>query len=90
MHCITIKRVQIVFRYFKSQSAVLVSQSYLTFCDPMDYSPLGKPTRLTSLWNSPGKNPGVDCHALLQEISPPEGLNSSLLHCRRTHCCLSH
>ena len=43
MHCITIKRVQIVFRYFKSQSAVLVSQSYLTFCDPMDCSPLGLP-----------------------------------------------
>ena len=27
-----------------------------------------KPTRLLCLWDSPGKNTGVDCHALLQEI----------------------
>ena len=35
----------------------------------MDYSP----------WNSPGKNTGVGCHALLQGIFPTQGLNPHLL-----------
>ena len=29
--------------------------------------------------DSPGKNPGVGCHALLQEIFPTQGLNPRLL-----------
>ena len=29
--------------------------------------------------DSPGKNPGVDCHALLQEIFPTQESNSHLL-----------
>src|SRR5574341_916161 len=32
-------------------------------------------------WNSPGKNTGVGCHALLQGIFPTQGLNPRLLHC---------
>ena len=37
------------------------------------------------LWprNSPGKNPGVACHFLLQGIIPTQGSNSCLLHCRQ-------
>ena len=31
-------------------------------------------------WNSPGKNTGVGCHALLQEIFPTQGWNPHLLH----------
>ena len=31
----------------------------------------------------PGKNTGVGCHFLLQEIFPTQGLNLHLLHCRR-------
>ena len=31
------------------------------------------PTRLLRPWDSPGKNTGVDCHALLQEIFPTQG-----------------
>ena len=31
-------------------------------------------------WNSPGKNAGVGCHSLLQEIFPTQGSNPSLLH----------
>ena len=31
---------------------------------------------------SPGKNTGVGSHSLLQGISPTQGSNSSLLHCR--------
>ena len=35
-------------------------------------------------WNSPGKNTGVDCHALLQGISLIQGSNPGLLHCRQS------
>ena len=38
-------------------------------------------------WNSPGENPGVDIHALLQGICPTQGSNPGLPHCRRI---LSH
>ena len=31
-------------------------------------------------WDSPGKNTGVGCHALLQEIFPTQGSNLRLLH----------
>ena len=34
-------------------------------------------------WDSPGKNTGVGCHPLLQEILPIQGLNPHLLQCRR-------
>ena len=37
------------------------------------------PARLLCPCNSPGKNNGVDCHALLQGISPTQGSNLSLL-----------
>ena len=40
-------------------------------------------TRLLCPWDSPGKNPAVGCHALLQVIFPTQGLNSSLLHSRQ-------
>ena len=40
-------------------------------------------TRLLCLWDSPGKNTGVGCHALLQGIFPTQGLNLCLLHCRQ-------
>ena len=33
-------------------------------------------------WDSPGKDTGVGCHDLLQEIFLPQGSNLSLLHCR--------
>ena len=39
----------------------LVAQSCLTPCDPMDYSPPDSPVH----GDSPGKNTGVGCHALL-------------------------
>ena len=38
-----------------------------------------QPTRLLSPWDFPGKNTGVDCHFLLQESFPTQGLNLSLL-----------
>ena len=39
-----------------------------------------QPPRLLCPWNSPGKNPGVGFHFLLQRIFPTQGLNPSLLH----------
>ena len=42
-----------------------------------------QPARLLCLWDSPGKNTGVDCHFLLQRIFPTQGLNPGLLHCRQ-------
>ena len=34
-------------------------------------------------WDSPGKNSGVGCHALLQGIFLAQELNWGLLHCQR-------
>ena len=46
-------------------------KSCLTLSDPMVYSPPGSPVHR----DSPGKNAGVDCHALLQGIFPTQGSN---------------
>ena len=42
-----------------------------------------QPARLLCHEDSPGKNTGVDCHALLQGIFPAQGLNPGLLHWRQ-------
>ena len=39
-----------------------------------------QPTRLLCPGDSPGKNTGVSCHALLQGIFPTQGSNPCLLH----------
>ena len=41
------------------------------------------PARLLCPWDSPGKNTGVGCHALLQGIFLTQGSNPGLLHCRQ-------
>ena len=46
----------------------LVAQSCLTLCGPMDSSPPGSSVH----GDSPGKNPAVGCHALLQGIFPTQ------------------
>ena len=38
-----------------------------------------QPARLLCLWDSPGKDTGVGCHALLQGIFPTQGSNQHLL-----------
>ena len=53
-----------------------VTQLYLSLCDPMDC----RPARLLCPWDSPGRNTGVGCHALLQGIFPTWGLNPRLFH----------
>ena len=47
-------------------------------------------TRLLCAWDSPGKNTGVGCHALLQGIFPTQGSIPGLLHCRWILHHLSH
>ena len=64
----------------------LVAQSYLALCDPMDCRPLGSSVH----GESPGKNTGVGCQALLQGIFAIQGSNPGLLHCRWIPYCLSH
>ena len=64
----------------------LVTQSCPTLCHPMDCSLPGSSVH----GDSPGKNTGVDSHALLQGIFPTQGLNPGLLHCWWILYCLSH
>ena len=51
----------------------LLTKSCLTLWDPMDCSLPGSSVH----GDSPGMNTGVDCHALLQGISPIQGSNKS-------------
>ena len=48
-----------------AKSCVLSRFNGLTLCDPMDCNP----PRLLCPGDSPGKNTGVGCHALLQGSS---------------------
>ena len=64
---------------------VLITQSCLTLWDSMDCSPPG-----SSVWNSLGKNAGVDSHSLLQGIFLTLGLNLGLQYCRQMLYHLSH
>ena len=47
-------------------------------------TPWTVPTRLLCPWDFPGKNTGVGCHCLLQEIFLTQRLNPGLPHCRQT------
>ena len=48
------------------------------------------PARLLCSWDSPGKNPGLGNHSLLQGIFPTQGSKLGLLHCRQILCRLNH
>ena len=54
-------------------------QSRQALWDPMDYSPPGSSVHE----DSPGKNTGEGCHALLQGIFPTQGSNPGRPHCRQ-------
>ena len=68
-----------VYDEYPGASLCLVTQSCPTVCDPMNCSPQGSSVHV----DSPSKNTGVGCHALLQGIFPTQGLNLGLLHCRQ-------
>ena len=59
---------------------------WLTLCDTTDCSL----PRLLCPWNSSGKNTGVSSHSLLWGISPTQGSNLGLPHCRQIGYRLSH
>ena len=75
-----------LFQCMKVKSESEVAQSCSTLSDPMDCSLPGSSVH----GDSPGKNTGVGCQALLQGISPTQGLNPGLPHCRQILYCLSH
>ena len=62
------------------------AQSFPTLCDLMGCSPSNSSVHE----DSPGKNTGVGCHALLQGIFPTLGSNPGLPYCRQILYCLSH
>ena len=64
----------------------LVAQSCPTLCNPMDYSLPGS----SVYGDSPEKNTGVGCHALLQGIFKTQGSSPGLLRCRQVLYHLSH
>ena len=64
----------------------LVTQLCLTLCSPMDCSLPGSSVH----GESPGKNTGVGCHALLHGIFPTQRSNPGLPHCRWILYHLSH
>ena len=64
----------------------LVAQSCPTLCDPMACRSPGCSVH----GDSPGKNIGVGCHALLQVMFPTQGSNPGLLPCRWILYHLSH
>ena len=65
----------------------LVTQSCPTLCNPMDCV-VHQPCLSTG--DSPDKNIGVGCHALLQGIFPVQESNPGLPHCRLILYHLSH
>ena len=64
---------------------VLVTQSCLSLCDPMDCSPLG-----SSVQRICQARILVDCHSFLQGIFPTRVLSLGLLHCRQSPYAMSH
>ena len=64
----------------------LVAQSCPTLCNPMDCRQPGSSVR----GDSPSRNTGEGCHALLQGIFPIQGSNPGLSHCRHILYHLSH
>ena len=77
---------------------IIALQCCVGFCHVLSHSvvsdslqPHGlQPTSLLRTWDSPGKNTGVGCHALLQGVFPIQGLNPGFLHYRWILYCLSH
>ena len=64
----------------------LVTQSCLPLCDPEDCSLPGSPVH----GESPRKNPGVGCHAVLQSIFPTQGSNLGLFIMEHNLLLFSH
>ena len=68
------KHKKIKMAVLASAVLCLVTQSYATLCNTMDCCPPGSSVHR----DSPGKNTGEGCHALLQVIFPTQRLNPGL------------
>ena len=77
------------YRYRGAKDIEVKSVSHSVMSDSMQLHGL-EPARLLCPWDSPGKNTGVGCHALLQGIFPTQGWKPGLLHSRQIFYCLSH
>ena len=64
----------------------VLSHPVVSLCNPMDCSPPASSVHR----DSPGKNTGVSCHALLQGIFPVQVSNPCLPHCKQILYNLSH
>ena len=86
-------RISVVFEWLKKKKILRCYWHHALFwltCYALSYITSGvfdpvRPcrlqlTRLLCPWDFPGKNTGVDCHALLQGIFPTKGSNSGLLN----------
>ena len=65
--------------FFIMKVIVLVAQSCLILCDPMNHNASGS----SKPWDSPGKKTGMDWCSLLQRIFLTQGFNPGLLYCRQ-------
>ena len=72
-------KFSIVIYFIRACTHAKSLQLCLIFCDPMDCSLPGSSVN----GDSPGKNTGVDCCALLQRIFPAQESNRGLLNCRQ-------
>ena len=72
------KACPLIFIVCTCVSHSIVSNSFAT---PWTVTPCN--LRLLCLWNSPGKNIGVDSHSLPQGIFLTQGSKPGLLHCRQ-------
>ena len=61
-----------------------MSESYSVVSDSL------RPHGLYNPWDSPGQNIGVDSLSILQGISPTQGWNPGLPHCRSILYLLNH
>ena len=67
----------LIFQRCHSYTVRLIAPLCQILCHPMDCNSPGS----SAHEHSPGKNTGVGCHALLQEIFPTQGSNPGLPHC---------
>ena len=74
-----------LWNWSRHQVLMLVAQSCLTLCNPMDCSPPGSSVHGISQ----ARITGMGGHSLLQGIFPTQGSNPHLLHCRQIHYRLS-
>ena len=79
-HCLKKQKVEVT-QLSNDRVCVCSSSRVLLFATPWT---------VDHLWNYPGKNTGVGCHFLLQEIFLSQGSNPGLLYCRQILYHLSH